>query len=106
MTIDHYVRVNFAGFLSMVDAVGGVEVCLTTPLQDRTVRPRPAGRTSTISGPQALSHVRARYIDNDFGRAGRQQKFLSAMAQKAFSSGTLLNPVADSTASSMRRSIA
>ena len=94
LTIDHYVEVNFAGFLSMVDAVGGVEVCLTTPLRDElSGLDLPAGR-QTISGPQALSYVRARYIDNDFGRAGRQQKFLSAMAQKAFSSGTLLNPVA------------
>ncbi|MFN8125758.1 MAG: LCP family protein [Candidatus Nanopelagicales bacterium] len=94
LTIDHYVEVNFAGFLSMVDAVGGVEVCLQTPLQDQlSGLDLPAGR-QTISGPQALAYVRARYIDNDFGRAGRQQKFLSAMAQKVFSAGTLLNPVA------------
>jgi len=94
LTIDHYVEVNFAGFLKMVDAVGGVDVCLETPLVDELSGLNlPAGR-QTISGPQALAYVRARYIDNDFGRSGRQQKFLAAMLQKVFGSGTLLNPVA------------
>lgn len=94
LTVDHYVEVDFAGFLAMVDAVGGVDVCLETPLQDQlSGLDLPAGR-QTISGPQALAYVRARYIDNDFGRSQRQQKFLSAMIQKVFSAGTLLNPVA------------
>lgn len=94
LTMDHYVEVNFAGFLNMVDAVDGVEVCLPEPLADeRSGLDLPAGR-QTIRGKQALAYVRARYIDNDFGRAGRQQKFLSAMAQKVFSTGTLLNPMA------------
>ena len=94
LPIDHYVEVNFAGFLKMVDAVGGVEVCLDAPLRDELSGLNlPAGR-QTISGPQALAYVRARYIDNDFGRSGRQQKFLSAMIQKVFSAGTLLNPLA------------
>jgi LCP family protein required for cell wall assembly len=73
LTVDHYVEVNFAGFLSMVDAVGGVDVCLETALQDElSGLDLPAGR-QTISGPQALAYVRARYIDNDFGRSERQQ---------------------------------
>lgn len=94
LTIDHYVEVNFAGFLKMVDAVGGVDVCLETPLVDELSGLNlPAGR-QTIDGPQALAYVRARYIDNDFGRSGRQQKFLAAMIQKVFGSGALLNPVA------------
>ena len=94
LTIDHYVEIDFAGFLRMVDAVGGVEVCLPTPLQDTlSGLDLPAGR-QTIDGPQALAYVRARYIDNDFGRSARQQKFMAAMLQKVFSAGTLLNPVA------------
>ncbi len=94
LPVDHYVEINFAGFLAMVDAVGGVDVCLETPLQDElSGLDLPAGR-QTISGPQALAYVRARYIDNDFGRSDRQQKFMSAMIQKVFSAGTLLNPVA------------
>jgi LCP family protein required for cell wall assembly len=94
LTIDHYVEVDFGGFLSMVDAVDGVEVCLEKPLYDQRARlDLPAGR-QTIQGPQALAYVRARYIDNDFGRSQRQQRFLSAMAQKVSGSQVLLNPVA------------
>lgn len=92
--IDHYVEVNFEGFLSMVKAVEGVPVCLTKPLYDeRSGLDLPAGR-QTIRGKQALAYVRARYIDNDFGRAKRQQKFIAAMAQKVTGSGVLLNPIA------------
>ncbi len=93
--IDHYVEVNFAGFLSMVDALGGVEVCLPKATKDqKSGLDLPAGR-QTVSGPQALAYVRARYFDptSDLGRMQRQQKFVAAMADKALSAGTLLNPV-------------
>lgn len=94
VTIDHYVEINFEGFLSMVKAVKGVPVCLETPLYDeKSGLDLPAGR-QTIRGKQALAYVRARYIDNDFGRAKRQQKFIAAMAQKVTGSGVLLNPIA------------
>ena len=49
------------------------------------LRPRPARRRQTVSGPQALAYVRARYIDPtaDLGRMQRQQRFVGAMAAKA-----------------------
>jgi LCP family protein required for cell wall assembly len=93
--IDHYVEVNFNGFLTMVDAVGGVEVCLATSMKDqKSGLNLPAGR-QTISGPQALAYVRARYVDPsaDLGRMKRQQKFVASIVKKATSVGTLLNPV-------------
>lgn len=94
VTIDHYVEINFEGFLSMVKAVDGVPVCLEEALYDeRSGLDLPAGR-QTIHGKQALAYVRARYIDNDFGRAQRQQRFIAAMAQKVTGSGVLLNPIA------------
>jgi LCP family protein required for cell wall assembly len=94
ITIDHYVEINFKGFLKMVDAVEGVPVCLAEPLYDeRSGLDLPTGN-QTIQGKQALAYVRARYIDNDFGRAERQQKFVAAMVQKVTGSGTLLNPLA------------
>ncbi|MCB0918172.1 MAG: LCP family protein [Actinobacteria bacterium] len=93
LEIDHYVEVNFKGFLDMVNAVNGVPVCLSEPLQDlNSGLDLPAGR-QTIRGKQALAYVRARYIDNDFGRAKRQQRFLTGMAQKVTAKGTLLNPI-------------
>jgi LCP family protein required for cell wall assembly len=94
--INHYLEVDFEGFLNIVDALGGVEVCLS----DAAVDPKagldlPAGR-QTVDGPQALAYVRTRSLDAtaDIGRIQRQQKFLAAMVQKATSAGTLLNPLA------------
>ncbi len=93
--INHYVEINFNGFLQMVDAVGGVEVCLAKPLKDaKSGLNLPAGR-QTISGPQALAYVRARYVDPtaDLGRMKRQQRFVASIVKKATSAGTILNPV-------------
>lgn len=93
--VDHYVEVNFSGFLAMVDALDGVEVCLPEATKDtKSGLDLPAGR-QTINGAQALAYVRARYFDptSDLGRMQRQQKFVGAMAAKALSAGTLLNPL-------------
>jgi LCP family protein required for cell wall assembly len=91
--IDHYVEIDFAGFLSMVDALGGVPVCLTKaavdPLSGLNL---PAGE-SVVNGKQALAYVRARHLDSDFGRMGRQQRFLASIVQKATDTTTLLNPI-------------
>src|SRR4051794_3432783 len=103
--IDHYVEVNFLGFVKMVDALGGVTVCTTTPIHD-PVRRLPTGGyggsglelpkgKSTLNGVRALEYVRAREFDPsaDLGRIQRQQKFMAAMVQRAKSKGVLLNPV-------------
>ncbi|HET6817298.1 MAG TPA: LCP family protein [Mycobacteriales bacterium] len=103
--IDHYVEVNFLGFVKMVDALGGVTVCTPTPIHDPIHRlptggyggsglELPKGK-STLNGVRALEYVRAREFDPsaDLGRIQRQQKFMAAMVQKAKSTGVLLNPV-------------
>jgi len=95
VTINHYVEMNFNGFLQMVDAVDGVEVCLAKPMKDeKSGLDLPAGR-QIVRGPQALAYVRARYVDPtaDLGRMKRQQKFVASLVKKATSVDTLLNPV-------------
>ena len=103
--IDHYVEVNFLGFVKMVDALGGVTVCTPTAIHD-PVRRLPTGGyggsglelpkgKSKLNGVRALEYVRAREFDPsaDLGRIQRQQKFMAAMVQRAKSTGVLLNPV-------------
>ena len=95
--INHYVQVDFTGFKTMVDAVGGVPICSTTPLRDAESGLRLAAGTSTLKGEQALAYVRARYgigDGSDLGRIQRQQRFLGAMVRKATSTKLLVNPVA------------
>jgi LCP family protein required for cell wall assembly len=93
--IDHYVIVDFNGFSDIVDALGGVEVCLPEPVYEPKSRlDLPAG-VSTVRGDQALAFVRVRAIGtgSDIDRIDRQQAFISSLIEKAKSSGTLLNPV-------------
>jgi hypothetical protein len=82
--------VDFAGFSKMVDAVGGVEVCSTTPLEDYelgTVLAN-AGR-QMVDGHTALNYVRARQVttetNGDYGRIKRQQLFLSSLLRSLIS---------------------
>ena len=106
--IDHYVEVDFAGFMAIVDALGGVEVCTPEPISDENSGLElPAGRTR-VDGAQGLAYVRARYFDPtaDVGRMGRQQAFLGAMFAQATSLGTLANPVRlDATAKAALESV-
>ena len=94
VTIDHYVEVGFAGVVNMVDAVGGVDVCLPTAVDDQRSGLKLDAGTSHVDGFMALSYLRARYIDPtaDLGRMQRQQRFLGSMFQEATSAGVLLNP--------------
>ncbi|MEU6016527.1 LCP family protein [Streptomyces sp. NPDC047515] len=93
--IDHQMVVDFNGFKDMVDAVGGVEVCLKKPVDDPDAHLKlPAGRQK-LDGEQALGYVRARKsIGNgsDTERMDRQQQFLGALVNKVQSNGVLLNP--------------
>jgi LCP family protein required for cell wall assembly len=93
--IDHFAVVNMEGFQSMVDALGGVDMCFSTPLEDRaTGLSLPAGQVK-LDGPTALQFVRARKgLGNgtDTDRIQRQQDFLAAVVREATSSGLLLRP--------------
>ncbi|WDF38596.1 LCP family protein [Streptomyces sp. T12] len=94
--VDHHVVVDFHGFEEMVDALDGVEICLTEPINDKAAKLRlPAGKV-TLDGEQALGYVRARKSlgdGSDTDRMERQQRFLAALVQKVQSNDVLLNPV-------------
>lgn len=93
--IDHYIEVNFAGFAHMVDALGGVNVCLNTAIHDPKSHLDITAGKHKLDGITAVKYVRARYFDGtgDLGRMHRQQKFMGSMLNAATSSGTLLNPI-------------
>ncbi|WP_354640852.1 LCP family protein [Kitasatospora camelliae] len=96
LRIDHHLILDFTGFKRMVDAVGGVEVCVAQPIHDRKAQlDLPAGR-QVLHGEQALGYVRARESlgdGSDTQRMGRQQQFLASLIRKVQSQGVLLNPV-------------
>lgn len=97
MKIDNFMVVDFGGFKAITEAVGGVEICLSEPVNDPLSGLKLSAGNHTISGEEALAFVRARKTlgdGSDTSRIRRQQAFLSSMAKKVLSSGTLLNPVA------------
>ncbi len=96
LSINRFIAVDFAGFAKMVDALGGVEVCSTTPLKDYEL-----GTVLAHSGRQlidsktALNYVRARNIttenNGDYGRIKRQQLFLSSLLRSLISKETFFS---------------
>jgi LCP family protein required for cell wall assembly len=94
--INHFVVIDFNGFRDMVDALGGVEVCVPKEVNDTTGHIYLPAGTYNVKGQRALDYVRVRHSisDNgDIGRMKRQQTFLASMTNKAVSAGTLVNPV-------------
>ncbi|RSD10639.1 LCP family protein [Amycolatopsis eburnea] len=92
--IDHFAEVNLLSFSEISKAVGGVDVCLKAPTQDRNSGANFQAGPQRISGADALAFVRQR--DNlrggDFDRVRRQQVFLAGLARQVLSAGTLGDP--------------
>ncbi|WP_290851759.1 LCP family protein [Gordonia sp. (in: high G+C Gram-positive bacteria)] len=91
--IDHYVEIGFGGFDQLVEAVGGVEMCLDKPLRDPKAGLKLKAGCQTLNGAQALGLVRTRAFPNaDLERVVNQRKFLAALMSRATSPAVLLNP--------------
>ena len=77
--IHYYVRVDFKGFMRIIDTVGGVDIDVECPLPDIDLT---AGMHH-MTGQQALRYSRSRYSTNDFDRGRRQRKVLMALWEQA-----------------------
>lgn len=94
--INHFVVVKFNGFRTMVDALGGVQVCVPQPINDDHSNIHLPAGTYKVTGEQALNYVRVRHgvgDGSDIGRMKRQQSFIASMINQVVSAGTLANPI-------------
>ena len=73
--IHYYVKMDFEGFINIVDALGGVEIDLACPVPDLGLEPG----MHRLNGEQAFYYVESRLESTDFDRGRRQRKFLMAM---------------------------
>jgi LCP family protein required for cell wall assembly len=94
LNINHYVLVNFVGFRRLVEALGGVPICINRPMVDSLAGLNlPRAGCYNLKGGQALAFVRARHIEGDnipdFSRISRQQLFMRALLDKALSIGAI-----------------
>ncbi len=94
LRIGHYMGVGFGGFVSVVDAVGGVRMCLPGPLKDQASGLNLKAGCQTLSGGEALGYVRDRhdFSNQDLQRIQDQRLFLKSLLSKLTSTGTILNP--------------
>lgn len=94
--VDDYLTIDFGGFKEMVDAIGGVSVCIPVALDDPTYLHAhfDAGTDVHLNGTDALNYVRLRHVlsGTDIGRMKRQQSFIASMTHQVLSADTLTRP--------------
>ncbi|WP_328594934.1 LCP family protein [Actinomadura macrotermitis] len=93
--IDHYAEIGFGGFVGVVDAIGGVDICVKKPMKDPKAGLDLQPGCQTLDGGKALGYVRTRASARaDLDRVEHQRQFFGALMKKSTSPGTLLNPMA------------
>jgi LCP family protein required for cell wall assembly len=95
LTINHYIEVNFLGFVRVIDALGGVNICLPQAVKDRYSGLRLAAGVHHVNGITALKYARDRHSFpmSDLARIDHQQSLLASLLREAISSHTLANPI-------------
>jgi LCP family protein required for cell wall assembly len=109
--IHHYLEIDFQGFKNLVDAVGGVTVCVEHPTRDRNTGLYIRPGCKNLDGVQSLAYARSRYFEekidgqwrvdgtSDIGRGKRQRLFTALLMQTAvnrtlgdpFRAGTIMD---------------
>ncbi|MFI0419005.1 LCP family protein [Spongiactinospora sp. 9N601] len=82
--IDHAVQVEFTGFAEIIDALGGIEVTIPAPIDDRQAKLTLSKGRQLLDGKAALGYARLRRFGDgsDLARIGRQQQVMRAMLKK------------------------
>lgn len=93
--IDNYVEIGFGGFVDVVDAVGGIEICPRRRMRDPQAGLDIARGCQEADGATALGYVRSRKVigTGDIDRGRRQREVVGKVAGKAASVWTVLNPI-------------
>lgn len=93
VSIDHYAEVGMGGLANIVDAIGGVELCPSEPIDDPLANLNVGAGCQEMDGANALGYVRTRATAmGDLDRVERQREFFSALMHEATNPSTLLNP--------------
>jgi LCP family protein required for cell wall assembly len=92
--IDDYVETGLGGYANLVDAIGGVRICVKRAMNDPKAHINLKAGCQQMDGATALGYARARYSDprGDLGRVERQREVLAAIASKTLSPAVLAVP--------------
>ena len=94
--LDHFVVMDFVGFKDMIDAIGGVEMCIPEPVDDPKAHLVLDAGLQVLDGEESLGFVRSRYGQgdgSDLSRIDRQQEFMGAMLREVLDSDVMTKPV-------------
>jgi LCP family protein required for cell wall assembly len=95
LAVNDYVQVNFLAFVKVIDALGGVNVCLPYAVDDFYSGLNLSAGRHHVSGITALEYARDRhsFATSDLQRIKDQQQLVSSALSEAISAGTLANPL-------------
>ena len=95
LTVNDFIEVNFLGFVKVIDALGGVNICLPQAVDDPDSGLHLSAGLHHVNGVTALKYARDRhsFAASDLARITDQQSLLASLLQEAVSSGTLANPL-------------
>ncbi len=95
LTVNDYVEVNFLAFVKVIDALGGVNICLPVALDDPSSGIHLSAGFHHVNGITALEYARDRHSfpNEDLTRIADQQSLIATAFTKILSSGTLTNPI-------------
>ena len=95
LTINDYIEVNFLGFVKIIDALGGVKICLPYAVDDSYSGLDLTAGVHHVNGITALEFARDRhsFATSDLARIKDQQQLMSSLLKEALSSGTLTDPL-------------
>jgi LCP family protein required for cell wall assembly len=95
LPVNHYMGIGFGGLVSVVNDVGGVQICLKGPMKDPKAGLNLRPGCQTLNGDQALGFVRTReFAQGDLQREQDQRILIKGILSKMTSPGTLANPFA------------
>jgi polyisoprenyl-teichoic acid--peptidoglycan teichoic acid transferase len=91
--VQYYVRVNFRGFVEVIDLIGGIDLQVPKTIHDEQYPTADYGVETFhldagwqhLDGETALKYVRTRNVDDDYGRARRQQDLIRAVFDQVMS---------------------
>jgi len=94
LRIDAYAEIGFVGFVSVIDSLGGISMCIPKDISDADSHLNLKKGCQTLNGTTALGYVRMRKADprGDLGRVERQRQMLAAVAKKSASPSSIVDP--------------
>jgi LCP family protein required for cell wall assembly len=96
LSLTHYIAIDFEGVVGVVNALGGVKVCVTQAIDDQDSHLNIPAGTSTLNGDQALAFVRLRHSvgdGSDLERIKRQQYFVNQLEDQVRAAGLITDPI-------------